>query len=110
MSGHGEFVEHVEAAKVETDPVKMIGMLIDGAKASVDSAHGWVRSHYGQTVHGVSVNQPLVDLYRELGEAERALANASNAMAVLEGTARPVGPPPTTRPVAGPPPKTRAPR
>lgn len=82
----GEFVEHVEAMK-DLDAAKLIRMVLDGAATSVHVAQDQAREAWGSTVQGISVNEPLVDLHRELGEAERAIRNALNALAIVTGAA-----------------------
>lgn len=110
MTG-SDHVEAVELAKAAAEDMpETIRLILVGATASVASAHGRAREHYGASVHGVSVNEPLVDLYRELDEAARALANARNALAVLTGQRAAVPPEaPAKRDVGAPPPMPRRP-
>lgn len=104
MTGR-DFLEQVEAAKL--DGAQRIRVQVADARFDVAEALGVARETFGSTVQGVSVNEPLVDLHRELGEAERALANALNALAVLQhGTPAPV-PAPARRDLGAP---IRAPR
>lgn len=87
-----DHVERVEAAKLAREQeregerlghVDEHADLIDRAYADVMAAHAQAAHDFGRATHGVSVNQPLTDYYRELDEAQRALANARNALRVM---------------------------